>query len=88
MSSKLTETAIEDFAIQLFVRLGYTHLYAPNIAPDSTTPERSHYDEIILTTRLEQALHRINPNIAPDLLQTALKELQRIQSPDLLSSRP
>jgi type I restriction enzyme, R subunit len=84
--SKLTESAIEDFAIKLFVRLGYTHLYAPDIAPDSATPERSRYDEIILTTRLQQALRRINPSIAPDLLQTALKELQRIQSPDLLTN--
>ncbi|WP_404787149.1 type I restriction endonuclease subunit R [Altericista sp. CCNU0014] len=86
MSGKLTESAIEDFALKLFVRLGYTHLYAPDIAPDSLTPERSRYDEVILTTRLQQALHRINPSIAPDLLQAALKELQRIQSPDLLTN--
>lgn len=86
MSGKLNESAIEDFAIQLFVRQGYTHLYAPDIAPDSPTPERSRYDEIILTTRLQQALRRINPSIAPELLQTALKELQRIQSPDLLTN--
>jgi type I restriction enzyme, R subunit len=86
MSGKLNESAIEDFALKLFVRLGYTHLYAPDIAPDSATPERSRYDEVILTTRLQQALHRINPSIAPDLLQTALKELQRIQSPDLLTN--
>jgi type I restriction enzyme, R subunit len=82
MSGKLTETAIEDFAIQLFVRQGYIYIHGPTIAPDSDTPERSRYDEVILTARLQQALHRINPTIAPDILQTALKELQRIQSPD------
>jgi type I restriction enzyme, R subunit len=86
MSGKLTETAIEDYAIQLFVRQGYTYIHGPTIAPDSDTPERSRYDEVILTTRLQQALHRINPTIAPDLLQTALKELQRIQSPSLLTN--
>jgi type I restriction enzyme, R subunit len=80
MSGKLTETAIEDFAIQLFEHQGYTYIYGPDISPDSATPERSRYDEIILTTRLQQALRRINPTIAPDLLQTALKELQRIQT--------
>ena len=75
--TKLTESAIEDFAIKLFERLGYTYIHAPDIAPYSDTPERSRYDEIFLTSRLEQALRRINPGIAPDILQTALKEVQR-----------
>ena len=75
--TKLTESAIEDFAIKLFERLGYTYIHAPDIAPDGDTPERSRYDEIFLTSRLEQALRRINPGIAPDILQTALKEVQR-----------
>ena len=32
--TRLTESAIEDFAIKLFERLGYDYIYAPNIAPD------------------------------------------------------
>jgi type I restriction enzyme R subunit len=64
----------------------FGYIYAPDIAPDSATPERSRYDDVLLTPRLEQALRRINPNIAPDILQSALKELQRIQSPDLLTN--
>ena len=59
--NRLTESAIEDFAINLFERLGYTYIHAPDIAPDSTTPERSRYDEVILIYRLEQALRHINP---------------------------
>jgi type I restriction enzyme R subunit len=82
--NRLTESAIEDFAINLFERLGYTYIHAPDIAPDSTTPERSRYDEVFLIYRLEQALRHINPSIAPDILQAALKEVQRIQSTDLL----
>ena len=82
--SRLTESAIEDFAIKLFERLGYTYIHAPDIAPDSDNPERSSYDEIFLTSRLEQALRRINSSIAPDILQVALKEVQRIQFPELL----
>jgi len=82
--SRLTESAIEDFAIKLFERLGYSYVHAPDIAPDSDTPERSRYDEVFLTPRLEHALRRINPGIAPAILQNALKEVQRIQSPELL----
>ncbi len=86
MPNSLNEAAIETLAIELLQQQGYTHLYAPDIAPDSDTPERNHYDDIFLNKRLETALHRINPTIAPTILQTALKQLQRIQSPDLLTN--
>jgi type I restriction enzyme R subunit len=84
--SKLTESAIEDLAIELFVRHGYQYLYGPDIAPDSDASARNRYDEVLLSGRLEQALSRINPSLAPEILQTALKEVQRIQSPDLLTN--
>ena len=84
--TKLTESAIEDFAIKLFERLGYDYTYAPDIAPDGDTPERSHYDEVLLTGRLESALKRINPKLSPALHHAALKEVQRIHSPELLAN--
>jgi type I restriction enzyme R subunit len=37
MLSKLTESAIEDFAIKLLERLGYSYVYAPDIAPMAST---------------------------------------------------
>ncbi len=84
--TKLTESAIEDFAIKLFERLGYDAVHGPDIAPDGEKPERSRYDEALLAGRLEQAIRRINPKLSPVLLQTALKEVQRIHSPDLLAN--
>ncbi len=44
--TRLTESAIEDFAIKLFERLGYDYVHAPDIAPDGDRPERSRYDEV------------------------------------------
>ena len=84
--TKLTESAIEDFAIKLFERLGYSYVYAPDIAPDGEYPERGHYGEVLLPGRLEQALKRINPKLSPAMLQDALKEVQRISSPELLAN--
>jgi type I restriction enzyme, R subunit len=84
--SRLTESAIEDFAIKLFERLGYSYVYAPDIAPDGEYPERGHYGEVLLVGRLEQALKRINPKLSPAMLQDALKEVRRISSPDLLAN--
>ncbi len=37
---RITESAIEKFAIELFESSGYQYIYAPSIAPDSETPER------------------------------------------------
>ena len=84
--SKLTESAIEELAIKLFEQLGYSHIHAPDIAPDGDHPERTRYDEVLLTGRLEKALNRINPGMTDAILQTALKEVGRIHSPELLSN--
>ena len=86
MANKLTESAIEDFAIQLFERLGYDSLYAPDIAPDGEHPERRHYDEVVLGERLRQAVQRINPSVPHHALQEAVKEVERIHSPELLAN--
>lgn len=84
--TKLTESAIEALAIQLFEQLGYSHIHAPNIAPDGDHPERTRYDEVLLTGRLEKALNRINPGLSVIVLQAALKEIERIHSPELLTN--
>ena len=84
--TKLTESAIELFAIEQFEQLGYQYVYGPSIAPDAEQPERSRWDEVLLSSRLLQALRRINPNLPEPVLQSALKEVERLHSPDLLAS--
>jgi type I restriction enzyme R subunit len=84
--TKLTESAIEAFAIELFQQLGFSYLYGPDIAPDGDAPERQHYDDVLLVGRLEHALKRINPTVPHDILQAALKDVQRVHSPDLLAN--
>lgn len=84
--TKLTESAIEEFALDLFQQLGYSYLYGPDIAPDGEHQERQHYDEVLLIGRLEAALKRINPTVPHDVLQAALKDVQRVHSPDLLAN--
>jgi type I restriction enzyme, R subunit len=82
----ITENAIEVFAIKLFEKLDYSHVYAPDIAPDGEHPERSRYDEVLLTQRLSTAVRRINPSIPLATQQAAIKEVARIHSPELLTN--
>ncbi len=84
--TKLTESAIEALAIQHFERLGYSHIHAPDISPDGDHPERTRYDEVLLTGRLEKALQRINPGMTDSSLQAGLKEVERLHSPELLTN--
>ncbi len=84
--SRITEQIIEDFAIGLLEKLGYEYLYAPNIAPDTDTPERNSFEQVILRGRLEKAVRRINYTIPIDAQNEAIKEIQRIASPELLAN--
>jgi type I restriction enzyme, R subunit len=84
--SRLTESAIEEFAIKLFERLGYDYIHAPDIAPDGDHPERSHYDDVVLIDRLTAAVNRINPCIPELARQQAVKDIIRIQSSDTLAN--
>lgn len=84
--TRITEHSIEDFAIKLLEHLGYEYIYAPSIAHDGENPERSSYEEILLTHRMAEAVRRINPTVPPTAQEEAIKEIQRIHSPELLTN--
>ncbi|MCB0501461.1 MAG: type I restriction endonuclease subunit R [Bacteroidetes bacterium] len=84
--TRITENTIEDFAIKLLEHLGYEYIYAPSIAHDGENPERSSYEEILLTHRMAEVVRRINPTVPPAAQEEAIKEIQRIHSPELLTN--
>jgi len=84
--TKITENTIEEFSIELLERLGYQYIYAPDIAHDGEKPERASYEEVLLTERLQNAIRRINPKVPADSQEEAFKEIQRINSPELLAN--
>lgn len=84
--TRITENHIEAFTIELLERLGYDYLYAPDIAPDSETPERNSLEQVLLVGRLANAVRRINPTIPTDVQAEAIKEIQRISSPELIAN--
>ena len=84
--TKINENAIEQLAIECLEALGYTYIYAPTIAPDSGTPERASFEQVLLVERLQKAVRRINPDLPIATQNEAVKEVQRISSPDLLTN--
>lgn len=84
--SKITEFEIEKYAIELLKKEGFEYIYGPNIAPDSETPERENFEDVILNDRLRSALQRINPNHSPNIIEDAVKQVQRLHSSDLIGN--
>lgn len=86
MVNKITESAIEKFAVELLEKHGYDYYYGPDIAPDGDTPARQSFEEVLLLEKLKEAVARINPNIPIDAREDAIKQLQRINSPELIAN--
>ena len=82
----LTESDIETFAIEKLEDLGFHYLYGPDMAPDSDHPERGSFEEVLLLGRVKNAIDWINPRIPPDAREDALKQLQRLNSPELIAN--
>jgi type I site-specific restriction-modification system R (restriction) subunit/very-short-patch-repair endonuclease len=85
-NNKLTESTIESFAIELLEVLGYHYIYAPDISHDSDSPERTSYEEVLLINRLREAVRRINPDTPSEVQEEAIKEIYRINSPELITN--
>ncbi len=85
-TNKITESAIEELAIELLEKQGCQYIYAPDIAPDSETPERSSFEDVLLPERLRNAVGRINPTIPADAREDAIKQIQRLNSPELIAN--
>lgn len=90
--TRITENSIEEFAIELLDKLGYESVYGPDIAPDGDTStgsmsdKRESYEQVLLVERLQNAVKRINKSIPADAQAEAIKEIQRIASPELLAN--
>jgi type I site-specific restriction-modification system R (restriction) subunit/very-short-patch-repair endonuclease len=96
--TRITENIIESFSIELLEKLGYAYIYAPNIAPDFPSAggvsasggrggdTRDSYEQVLLIERLQNAVKRINKSMPADAQAEAIKEIQRIASPELLAN--
>lgn len=83
MRNSITENEIEEIALSYLQGLGYTYQLGTVISPDGEHPERQ-YNEVVLVTRLRDAIDKLNPNISQDTKEDALKKVLRTESPNAL----
>lgn len=74
----LTEDEIEQIALQTFEEQGYEIINGIGI-------ERA-YNEVVLTSRLVDAITKLNPNIPNDVRDEAVKNVLRVQHTTLLAN--
>src|SRR5262249_49145414 len=84
--ARFCESTVEEAVLGWFEDLGYSVLHGPDIAPGEPNAERASYCDVVLLDRLRVALARINPTIAADALEEAMRKVLRTESPSLVEN--
>ncbi|AGA88514.1 MULTISPECIES: type I restriction endonuclease subunit R [Stutzerimonas stutzeri subgroup] len=80
----LNEQQLEELCLNWFQQVGWRFAHGPDIAPDSSAPERTDYRQVVLRERLLAALARINPQIPAAALEQAVHALQTVSEPQMV----
>ena len=78
----ISEDHIEQVVIQEFIELGYHYLNGADISPEGHSQERE-FIEVVLKSRLQNAIARYNPTVPADAQEEALRKVLRSDSPNL-----
>ncbi len=84
--TRITESAIEELVIELLEKQDYEYVSGPDIAPDGVKAERRSFEDVLLLKRLKNAVNRINAKIPPDAREDAIKQIQNLNSSELITN--
>lgn len=82
--SKIYESSVEQFVIELLKGQGYEYLNGPIIAPDGESPEREKFSDVVLIERLKNAITSLNSSVPEDARGHALKNVLNVIGPGLI----
>jgi type I restriction enzyme R subunit len=83
MTTKFTESVVEDAALAWLESLGYTVKHGPEIGPGELFAERGDYGQVVLADRLRQALPRINLALPAEAVDDAFRKITRLEGATL-----
>ena len=76
----IVEQDVENAALEILQEMGYEVVYAPEIAPDGSNPQRVSWETVFLLDKLEAALKKLNPDVPDDAIQEAIKKITKTTS--------
>ena len=79
--TKLTETDIELFVIELLEKQGFEFL-----SPEEWEKERGSLDNVVLLPRLKDAIDKLNPNLPEVAKEQALRQVLNFSSQNLIEN--
>jgi len=79
------EASVESAALSWLSSLGYAVLHGPAIAPGEPAAERTDYSQVILESRLRQAIDRLNPGLPAEAQEEAFRKLTRAAGATLVA---
>ena len=82
----INEDQVEQLAIEWFKELGYDYQRGLNIAPDSESPQRDNYQEVLLSKHLHVTLRKLNPTLPKSAIDEAVHILQKPQHATLIQN--
>ena len=86
MKNLLTESVMEEAALEILGSLDYAILHGPDIAPGELFTERANYSDVVLIKRLKESLTRINPKVPAEAVEEAIRKILRTESPNLIEN--
>ncbi len=85
-TTKFVEDHVEQASLEWLEALGYEVVFGPTMAPGEMWAEREDYKQVVLTRRLKRALATINPTVALELIEEAIRQLNRLDHPNLIEA--
>jgi type I restriction enzyme, R subunit len=84
MTFGVKESTVEQAALEWLNDVGWDRRYGPPIAPGELWTERQSWDQVVLVTRLSDAIARLNPNVPALARDEALRRVLRLDAPTLI----
>ena len=79
----VTESVIEQAALAWLESLDWRIVHGPEIAPDTSSAERTNYGQVVLDQRLHDSLARLNPDLPVGTLNDTFRKLTQPEGPTL-----
>ena len=87
--SHLTESHVEEAALEWLAGLAYAVLYGPDISPDGAMPERGSYDQVFLTVAAPRSARIVSTRTCQsETLEEVLRKVQQTETPSLDRREP
>ena len=82
----MTENDLEQACIDWFRELGWEYAHGESISPGGFSPERAHYNEVVLAPRFRAALETLNPDLPATAIDDAEKRVRQFAGQSLVEA--